>query len=723
MESAFFRLHPALQHAIVHDLGWRSLRPVQEQTAAAVLDGANAVVLAPTAGGKTEASLFPVLSQILTDQSLPVSALYICPIRALLNNQEPRVMRYARMVGLDAFKWHGDVAASARQRFQRHPAHVLMITPESLEVMLVSARVDAERLFGGLRAVVVDEVHAFAADDRGAHLASILERLTRICGRDVQRIGLSATVGNPGEIARWLQGSSERPSRVIDPPKEDATRDLLVDLLDGTDAAAKAAAKLGLGRKTLVFVDSRADAERVAAAMADRGVDVFIHHSSVSPQSRRQAEERFAEGGTNAAIVCTSTMELGIDVGDLDHVVQIDAPATVASLLQRMGRTGRRIGTRTNCTLLCRKPEALLQAVGLVRLMESGWVEDVRPDYRAAHILAHQILALTLQEGGGLSRHRITHWVRGAAAFRDLTESTVVDLVETMLARDILYESEGLLSLGSEGERLYGRRNFMELYAVFDSPTMLRVLHGGSEIGVVQSRFVLSLFDRDEPPSFRLAGRAWQLTETDLRRGLVHVKAVEAGRVPTWMGTPSHLSYEVCQSIRATLADTADHSWLTQRARDDLAALRESYAPVLDKAEAPVEVNPDDGTTWHTFAGGAANTLLVEALRRTTRRRWTTGNLSIRSRETTSPAEAVRFVGDLCDLDWSDEARALRRRDGDSISKFEPCLPEALCAELFIARRLDVAAAARVAAARSSVLGAVVTACAASGGGEQDGGG
>ena len=208
--GGFQRLHPHVQHAVIHDLSWRALRPVQELTIDAILDGDNCVVLAPTAGGKTEAAMFPVLSQILTDEPPPVSALYVCPIRALLNNQEARLQGYARMVGLDVFKWHGDVSDSKKQGFRQSPAHVLMTTPESLEVMLISAKTDARALFRGLATVVIDEVHAFAADDRGAHLAAVIERLVSMCERDVQRIGLSATVGNPHVIGQWLQGSSER---------------------------------------------------------------------------------------------------------------------------------------------------------------------------------------------------------------------------------------------------------------------------------------------------------------------------------------------------------------------------------------------------------------------------------------------------------------------------------------------------------------------------------
>src|SRR5690606_17875389 len=208
--SVFSRFPERLQHAIAHELGFASLRPGQELAGEAILDGKNAVVLAPTAGGKTEASLFPVIGGMLLDPPTGVGALYIAPIKALLNNQEVRLGQYTEMVGLRRFVWHGDALQGQKQAFCREPAELLMTTPESLEVMLMSPRVPVSRLFKSLRYAVIDEVHAFAGTDRGAHLMSVLERLSVLSDHDVQRIGLSATVGNPEYIAQWLKGTSQR---------------------------------------------------------------------------------------------------------------------------------------------------------------------------------------------------------------------------------------------------------------------------------------------------------------------------------------------------------------------------------------------------------------------------------------------------------------------------------------------------------------------------------
>ncbi|WP_437907571.1 DEAD/DEAH box helicase [Sorangium sp. So ce327] len=681
------RLHPHLQHAIVHDLGWRSLRPVQELTIDAILDGCNAVVLAPTAGGKTEASIFPVLSRILTEDLRPVSALYVCPIRALLNNQEERLRSYARMVGLDVFKWHGDVADSKKQRFRQSPGHILMTTPESLEVMMISERTDAKALFEGLSVVIVDEVHAFAADDRGAHLASLLERLVALTGRDVQRVGLSATVGNPRVIGEWLQGSSKRPFRLVDPPKAKAARDLRVDLCADIGEAASAIGQIARGKKSLVFVESRSKAEKVAHALAGTGVDVFIHHSSVSRADRTLAEEQFARG-RNTAIVCTSTMELGIDVGDLDQVIQVDAPASVASFLQRLGRTGRRADTRANCTFFCLSPESLLQSVALLRLAEEGWVEDVRPATHAMHVLAHQVMALILQEGG-ISRYKLMPWVEAAYPFSSIRPERVHELVDTMLEREILYEADGLLSLGTRGEKLYGRKNFFELYAVFTAPPVLRVQHGKEDVGYIQALFV-TMHDRNKGPlCFRLSGRAWEVGQVDFGKGVLHVRPAAHGRVPSWLGLPGVLSNALCQAMMDVLRhERHEGAWLSRAAATELASMRESYDGLLEEGTAPLEDHPD-GVQWHTFAGGAVNRLLAAGLEQKTGKKWIAGNLSLRCKDIpfTAAGDAIRS---LADLNWERVAAgAARDMARGMLSKFQPCLPEEAEDRLRSERLLD----------------------------------
>ncbi|MGH8524244.1 MAG: DEAD/DEAH box helicase, partial [Gammaproteobacteria bacterium] len=191
------RLHPAIQFHIVNSLGWPQLRPLQEQSLSPILDGHHALLIAPTAGGKTEAAVLPVLSRMLTEDWHGLSVLYICPIKALLNNLEARLSRLTGFVGRRAQLWHGDISTSEKRRAERDLPDVLLTTPESLEGILIGSRRDHDRLLGNVLCVVIDELHAFAGDDRGWHVLALLERIRRLSGKEQQRIGLSATVGDP----------------------------------------------------------------------------------------------------------------------------------------------------------------------------------------------------------------------------------------------------------------------------------------------------------------------------------------------------------------------------------------------------------------------------------------------------------------------------------------------------------------------------------------------
>jgi len=695
--SGFDRLAGALQYQIVNTLGWDELRPVQAQTIDGVLDGDNCVVLAPTAGGKTEAAFFPLLSRMSQEDWRPVSVVYLSPIRALLNNQEDRVSRLAGMLGRRAFKWHGDVGQGPRTRFLREPADILLITPESIEAMLLSSKISARELFVGLRAVIIDEIHAFADDDRGAHLAALLERLTRYSGRDVQRIGLSATVGNPAEIVRWVQGSSERASRVVDPGGARAVPDLSIDYVASLENAAKVVQALHPGKKRLVFTESRQQTEALGKRLTELGVLTYVIHGSLSVAARNDAERAFAQG-RDCVIVSTSAMELGIDVGDLDHVVQIDAPGTVASFLQRMGRTGRRAGATPNCTFLCIRQDRLLQAMALVRMFRDGFVEPVEPSRRSSHILAHQILSLAIQHGG-VTRRDWWPWLEGATAFDELDEHDREALVDHMLHKDILSDQEGRLWLGPKGERSYGRANFRALYAVFEMPRMVTVQYARTEIGTVDASFLAALDEGEELGSFTLGGRAWQIVDIEWRRGRCTVKPAEAGKAPRWSGSPKHLGYALCQTMRSILVEDYDDPCWSTRASEKLGHVRAEHSFLADTVDGLVDGGQEE-ITWHDFAGGAANILLARLLERELGGRVISRNTSLTfTKDAGKSIAAVRqAIAALRDQDrpqWPDGLRFAPDATRSRFSKFQPCLPDHLARDIMVEKLVDLAGARR----------------------------
>ncbi len=585
--SVFARFAPRLQQAIVSRLGWSSLRPVQEEAGAALLPGDNAIILAPTAGGKTEAAVFPVLSQLADDEPHGVGALYVAPIKALLNNQADRLGLYTEMIGLRSFTWHGDTPDHSRRQFLKEPAQLLMTTPESLEVMLLSARVDENKLFADLRTVIVDEIHALAGSDRGAHLMSVIERLARISRHDVQRVGLSATVGNPETILTWMQGTSSRTGRVVSPPSQPRPRQILVVHRAGLTELSRDAAQVAAGLKSLLFCQSRSTTER------------------------QLAEERFHHGG-DACIVCTSTLELGIDVGDLDRVLQAEAPDTVNSFLQRMGRTGRRPGQASNTTFLCETTEGVLQAIALVELAKAGWVEPVELDHRCWPVLIHQLLAMALA-GDGITGDDAWEHLARVPDFQGIHRAEYDRLLAWMVRDGSLRLAGGRLVLGLKAERRFGRKNFMELFAVFSSPQTYTVqVADGRPLGSFSQAFVDRLVDGVS--SFLLGGRAWAVLQVRHDDRRVIVEAAPRGRQPTWGGfLPQFLGLDLCQHIQLVLLSEARYPYLDDAAWAVLSEQRASMREVISSERGGVEF--DNGEIrWWTFAGGRINATLRHAL-------------------------------------------------------------------------------------------------------------
>lgn len=701
MTDAFGRLSPAMQYQVVNALGFSGLRPVQEQTIDAILNDKNCVVLAPTAGGKTEAAFFPLLSRMDSEDWKPVSVIYVAPIRALLNNQEERLSRYANLLGRRAFKWHGDVTASSKRGFVSEPADILLTTPESLEVMLMSRKVPAERLFRGLRAVVIDEIHAFVGDDRGGHLSAVLERLSRFCGRDVQRIGLSATVGNPEDILRWVAGSSKRAGVVIDPGGAKKSPDIVIDWVASTDNAAKMIARLHPGKKRLVFVDSRRGVEDLGEKLRAAGVDSFVTHSSLSLEERQAAETAFQDG-QNCAIVATSVLELGIDVGDLDHVLQLDAPPTVAAFLQRMGRTGRRDGKNPNCTFLATNDDGLLQAAAIVRLFRRGFIEPIPLAHRAAHLLAHQILAMTVQVEGGIPVADWWAWVSQATPFQALDEIDRKELVDHMLAENILAESGGRYSLGERGEKLYGWKNFAELYAVFSAPQVLKVLWGVTEIGSIDVNFAQQ--EKLENLSFVLGARPWRAVAIDFSQGIVRVEPIASSKLARWQGRGGMLGRELCQAmLEVIMSDDAPIEW-SKRAKDRLAEVRTEYRDA--GAGSTAIVKDTHGLRLWTLGGGKANNLLAQCLEEKLGEKIVVDNLYVafRAKAATSESAIHSAIAELRREGRPNAADALRLAENCArgrLSKFQKCLPPRL-ESAFLAEVLTDPVAARAAIASMS---------------------
>jgi ATP-dependent Lhr-like helicase len=690
--EAFERLHPGVQYHLANTLRWNGLRPTQADAVAPILDGQDTLVLAPTAGGKTEAAVFPLLSRMAAEDWQGVSVLYVCPLRALLNNLTPRIDGYCRWLGRTAAVWHGDVSQSQRRRIQLEQPDILLTTPESLEAMLVSTKVDPHVLFSGLRAVVIDEIHAFAGDDRGWHLLAVLERLSRVSGRALQRIGLSATVGNPDELVDWLQGSfKDRANTVVSPDSSTPSApEITVDYVGSITNAATVIASLHNGEKRLVFVESRRQAEELGAALRELGVETFLSHSSLSTAERRRSEAAFADA-RDTVIVATSTLELGIDVGDLDRVIQIGSTRTVASFLQRLGRTGRRSGTTRNCLLLCIDDETVLLAAGMLKRWSDGWVEPITPPPHPRHIAAQQLMALCLQE------HRITatarqDWWGNLNLFDDTTEQ-----IRQHLVAEGFFEPDGpFFLIGPEAERRFGRRYFSDLTAVFTAPPEFLVLAGRNEIGTIGTDVLTD--ETDGARVLLLGGRSWKVTHIDWERRRCFVDPVESGGQAKWSGISGGLSFDITRGMRdVVLGQNPQGVVFTERATNVLDALRQTYGDNVDPERLVVHLPDSAAGRWWTWAGTAANRSLQASLPTLVDPRQRIDEKSIRLLPGIT-VEVLRTA--IADVEWRDplvDPGAVRGL------KFSAALPPELAVATLAARIGDVQSA-QAAAAETRVI-------------------
>ena len=692
--AGFNQLHPAVQHHVVNTLGWPGLRPLQSDAIGPILAGEHVLALAPTAGGKTEAAVLPLLSQIATEGWRGLSVLYVCPLRALLNNLHPRLERYAEFVGLRVGLWHGDIGAGARNRIIAEPPEILLTTPESLEAILMSTRRDHAEFFSGVRAVVIDEVHSFGGDDRGWHLLAVLERISALVGRDLQRIGLSATVGEPERLLRWMVGSSTGPARVVAPESgfNLVVPEVTLDHVGSLANAAKLMSHLHGGEKRLVFCDSRARVEELSVELRTLGINTFVSHSSLALDERRRAEEAFSQA-SNCVIVSTSTLELGIDVGDLDRVIQIDSPTTVAGFLQRLGRTGRRQGTVRNALFLTTKPELeLVRAAGLLGLWSSGYVEPVEGPPKPFHLLAQQILAYVLQEGS-IARSRWTEVVGRLPVFAAAIESGLgIRILDHLVDEGMLFDDgSGMLSMGPSGEKSYGHRHFMDLTSAFTSNPLFVVRHGSKEIGFLDP---VSLLTPDRGfATVLLSGHTWKITSVDWDRHFAWVEPVVADGRSKWMGEGQPLSAPLCDAIRNVLAgqDPAGVV-LTKRASEELERVRSSFRWVQQGKTAVTY--GESGMRWWTFAGLHANAGIMAGMGDLLGGS-SPDNLSIKLADAVATSEDIRSFRDALNpeslpVSWiaTDLAANL---------KFNDCLPEDIALEVAGARVADPEGVGRVA--------------------------
>ena len=503
--SAFHRLAPFIQE-FIYRASWEELRPLQVAAIDAILDTPHdLLIMASTASGKTEAAFLPILSLLHEDAGTSVRVLYISPLRALINDQFQRMEVLCEQGNIPVHRWHGDVGATHKADVLKHPRGILQITPESIESLFINKPERLQRLFQQLTFIVIDEVHTFLESDRGIQLRTHLERLSSIprTGRP-RRIGLSATIGDPPQTQHWLNPHMPQNVHIIDAPA--MKQQMMLSHMHVIPTAEPIPAaliddlyQLTYQRKTLIFCNRRHDVEILTSELNRRCVRdrfderYYPHHGSLSKDIREDAESRMRIHTTPQSIICTNTLELGIDIGHLDLVVQINSTHSVMSFVQRLGRSGRRVNTPRIMQLYTidalphehdpfylRFPWNLLKAVAITSLAMEGWNEPPVLQQRSYNVLYHQILSRLAQTNGCFPRDLVAFFIN-TGVYSNVTPDDYYNLLSHMAAIDHLQQlPTGELIIGLTGERIVRSRDF---YAVFQTPPEWTVLYNERVIG------------------------------------------------------------------------------------------------------------------------------------------------------------------------------------------------------------------------------------------------
>lgn len=587
--------------------GWTELRDVQIEAARVIFETeSNLLISSSTASGKTEAAFFPIIADIAENppESRSVSVLYIAPLKSLINDQFYRLNELLDASAIPVTHWHGDVGASHKKQLLKNPDGILQITPESLESMLMNRSNDVLRILGGLRYVVIDEIHTMVGSDRGNQVICLLSRIARLIGHSPRRIGLSATIGDVKMAAEWLGAGSGRDTEAPIPPKlplkwriglehfyiqnpdevqTHGRSDAQTDNKGGVarlDPGYEYLYDAVYGTKSLVFSNSREETEYVTATLRQiakkrSDKDIFlIHHGNLSASLREDAEEKMKDESVTEAVTCaTVTMELGIDIGKLARVAQIGSPTTVSGFLQRLGRSGRR-GTPPEMIMVFREevalpnaplqeiiPWDLLRGIAIIDLYsDERFIEPPRVKHMPLSLAFHQTLSI-LASAGELTPKALASRVLSLPPMAQLDKTDYKELLVSMINNDYIEmtEERGLI-VGLKGERII---NSYKFYAVFKDSEDYTVRHDSEEIGTITT----------PPPvgdRFALAGRVWEVKEIDIPRKLIYVASVDGKMEVSWPGDGGEIHTKLLVAMRNVLFNGKAYKFLGANAAERL---------------------------------------------------------------------------------------------------------------------------------------------------------
>jgi len=613
-KNAFDRMAPFIQEFIYKN-NWDELRPMQIEAAHIIFDTHNNLLLSSgTASGKTEAAFFPIISILHDNPSASVGALYIGPLKALINDQFERLSLLLKEADINVWHWHGDVSATEKKRLLKNPSGILQITPESLEALLMQKTIQAVKLFYDLRFIIIDEVHVFMNSDRGYQVLCLLERIQRITNNIPRRIGLSATIGNLKEASYWLGNGTGY--KVETPVFKSLSRTIRLSVDNFIVKDDKSLENYNNfiydnvnNRKAIIFTNTRGEAEEITGTMKTiaedrKDRDIFhVHHGSVSAAFRETAERAMREENSPMVTTATITLELGIDIGKLERIIQLGSPFTCSSFVQRLGRSGRRDGISEMLFVTREKvderkvfPEninwELLQSISIIQLyIKNKFVEPIDLLNYPFSLLYHQTMSI-MTSMGEMRAAELARQMLSMPAFKNITQEDYKLLLKHLISIGHLQKTdEGGLIIGLGGEGLV---NNFKFYAVFKEDLEYKVYDGSKEIGGIISPLNIG-------QQFALAGKTWEIIEVDYKRKRIYVVKVKGRAKAAWDGGGGFIHDEILKEMCKVLIDDESYRFLKPSASVRLQELRREFSmlsvPIND--ETSPMIIPAGGDTYY----------------------------------------------------------------------------------------------------------------------------
>ena len=562
----------------IRDKGWDKLRPIQAAAISKILSSDDNLILASrTASGKTEAAFLPILSKV-DFRDLGVQVLYISPLIALINDQFYRIEELCKNLDVTVTKWHGEANKTLKERLIKEPNGIVLITPESLEAMFVNKPYNVKQLFSNLKYVVIDEIHSFIGTDRGVQLKSILSRLQKVNNKKFCIIGLSATIGDYDE-AKKFTGDELNTKVLLDRTAKDInavfryfkskSEELSLELLKDLYIETK-------DNKVLIFPNSRGRVEEVAVKLrkiSDRAKghpNYFSHHSSVDREVREYVEF-FAKNNNrqNFCISCTSTLELGIDIGAVDEVVQIDATHSIASLIQRVGRSGRNDGESSNLYLYATNGGSLIQSIACWLLYKEGFIEPSQKNDKPYDILVHQALSIT-KGHSGIRLSELIKLIQENSAFKQIELTEIHEILNHLVEIDFLEKLQNEVIIGIEGEKVVNSRDF---YSVFITEDNFKVVNAGNKIGEIP--FSPQIIENE---NILLSAKIWKINHIDHKSKKIDVTPTNDGKKPLFSGGLPAIHQRIREKMFEILYSKVEYDFLDQPSCDETEKLRKEFS-------------------------------------------------------------------------------------------------------------------------------------------------